>query len=63
MNTMSPLQIVDQGVDARGIEGVASHKQGLDRKSLPEFRAAKMTACHLPDCLVIPQAQELQNLS
>ena len=50
---MRPLEEMDQPIDAGGVERIAAHEEGLDRKCPAELIAYEMARDHLPDGLVV----------
>ena len=55
MHAILPLEIVDQGIDAGRVEGIAPDEEWLDRKRLPELWIGEMSRHHAPHGFIISQ--------
>ena len=60
---MRTLQVVDQAVDTRRVKRISTHQKRLNGKRLAKLLAGEMTRHHLPNGLVISQANEPGNLA
>ena len=62
VHTVGAFEVVNQAVDAGGVEWVATYQQWLNRKRLPQFGVLQMPADELPDGAVAAQPKQRRNL-
>ena len=63
VDAMGAFEIVDQSVDAVGIEGVTADEERLNREGLLEFWMRKVTRNHVPDGFVIAEPDQPRDLA
>ena len=62
MHTVGALEVMNQAVDASGVERVAAYQQWLNRKRLPQFGVLQMPADELPHGVLAAQTKQCRNL-